>query len=525
MPPSGRKPRQKDADLPMMLPPNVGGVAYLPTAADAEFAGGLLKSMGLNTLMGLALPGIATRDLATSIRERRPAGVYADLVETARRVSRTSPTEIPQIVMDALQAKADRFRSSPAAAGEVLGEYIDPRNAFRQRPAVRSDIFTGPLSRTWNQQKATEFELNELGAYDTPENMVQSWQQTGTYRAPDNKLRQEISDRSATLNLPGGTAQFEMPLGQLLDHPEAYAAYPWLKNLKVKVDRNASYSGSQNPMTGVIEVGSDSPEKIKHILVHEMQHAIQQYEGFTSGGGPMTADIGLHAALELDRVRGLPALPNVPRVNEINAQIADLRRREQSLDDWDSALLNLVHSRRVTPDMFSAAMQGATGAIWKREGKDILKNVGKPPNPQKYPGAYSKWAQKVAESVQRRMRVVAGTRETKDQLRHQIRILEREAGDIMRQTPGYKNALLAQSAFNIRRTNAPSLNNYQKYRLLGGEAEARAVQARHLMDAAQLQAGHPLMSYDVPWRETYNYPFHAMFPLAGTPGNPPWLVP
>lgn len=525
MPPSGRKPRQKDADLPMMLPPNVGGVAYLPTAADAEFAGGLLKSMGLNTLMGLALPGIATRDLATSIRERRPAGVYADLVETARRVSRTSPTEIPQIVMDALQAKADRFRSSPAAAGEVLGEYIDPRNAFRQRPAVRSDIFTGPLSRTWNQQKATEFELNELGAYDTPENMVQSWRQTGTYRAPDNKLRQEISDLPATLNLPSGTRKFDTTLGQLLDHPEAYAAYPWLRNVKVKVDRNAGPGGSQNPMTGVIEVSANSPEKIKDILVHEMQHAIQQYEGFTSGGGPMTADIGLHAALEIDRVRGAPTLPNVPRIDEIKTQVADLDRQVRGLGNPDPGLTNITRADRVTPDMFSAAMRGNVGAVWKRDGQEILKSIGKPPNPQKYPVAYSKWAKRAAQQVQRRMGVPENVDAMRDQLKQQILDLEQEASDLIRQTPGYRNAILAEKAFHARRANASGMNNFRKYELLGGEAEARAVQARHLRDAAQLQAGHPLMSYDVPWRETYNFPFNAMFPLAGTPGNPPWLVP
>jgi hypothetical protein len=82
----------------------------------------------------------------------------------------------------------------------------------------------------------------------------------------------------------------EYTLGQILKHPKLYAAYPELKNVVVRFERlRDGVLGSTSDAYSTIRLHENSyyrPDKTKEILIHEIQHQIQEIEGFASGASP-----------------------------------------------------------------------------------------------------------------------------------------------------------------------------------------------------------------------------------------------
>ena len=122
---------------------------------------------------------------------------------------------------------------------------------------------------------------------------------TGWERGGDGKWRMEIPDlkikREETL--PDGTkyakSEFSLKfhdgaLGEYVDAPELFEAYPELRNIRLAV-RPAEMSDTGSPYgyfdksRNMIVVYSDVSHA-EELLVHEVQHAIQAQEGFPEGG-------------------------------------------------------------------------------------------------------------------------------------------------------------------------------------------------------------------------------------------------
>ena len=76
-------------------------------------------------------------------------------------------------------------------------------------------------------------------------------------------------------------------LGDLLKHDKLFKNYPELKNKTVILNAQLETDtlGSYNPDTGVHKISSavSDPEEIRSVLLHEIQHAIQQREGMGPG--------------------------------------------------------------------------------------------------------------------------------------------------------------------------------------------------------------------------------------------------
>ena len=124
-------PVQPVANVPMAVAP----LYSAPTPQDAEVLKRFLLGAGKAALAGVQFPGDLMHDAARSLRAGRPAGVYADLVETARRVSR-DPAAVPGMVVNALKAQAEQARSSPGAMAETMGGMLDVRNMLKPKPQV-----------------------------------------------------------------------------------------------------------------------------------------------------------------------------------------------------------------------------------------------------------------------------------------------------------------------------------------------------------------------------------------------------
>lgn len=126
---------------------------------------------------------------------------------------------------------------------------------------------------------------------------------TGWERGGDGKWRIEIPDlkikREETL--PDGTTYakselslkfYDGALGEYVDAPELFEAYPELRNIRLAVrpaemsDTGFSY-GYFDKSGNMIVVYSDVSHA-EELLVHEVQHAIQAQEGFPGGGDGRT---------------------------------------------------------------------------------------------------------------------------------------------------------------------------------------------------------------------------------------------
>lgn len=130
--------------------------------------------------------------------------------------------------------------------------------------------------------------------------------ETGWHKGADGKWRFEISDADAKLGElrddGGRKAHANDDLGALLDHPALFAAYPALRNVwtQIEVDPSFESSGSytaarpENASTASrgaqIHVKAPNEREALSVLLHEIQHGIQDVEGFATGGAPERLD-------------------------------------------------------------------------------------------------------------------------------------------------------------------------------------------------------------------------------------------
>lgn len=130
---------------------------------------------------------------------------------------------------------------------------------------------------------------------------------TGWFEGNDGKWRYEISDADAKFIGKDRLEQAaeadpyqlaEMPLADVLDHPALFAAYPKLRNITVAYEATsaaagdlyfgASYNSADNTIT--LGNGLDNAQLLSALL-HEIQHGIQNIEGFATGGSLEIAGI------------------------------------------------------------------------------------------------------------------------------------------------------------------------------------------------------------------------------------------
>jgi hypothetical protein len=155
---------------------------------------------------------------------------------------------------------------------------------------TRRQVFVGEKSKTWNATNAAKaVEMEKAGA--KPEDI---WMATGTFRGPEGKLRQEISDTGAKLTLGQGKPDVYGAIEAktfegALDHPRLQQAYPELNEVKFQHWPGEDYLGANfDPTDNVVTMGKIAMEPERGVALHELQHAIQRKEGFAKGGSPST---------------------------------------------------------------------------------------------------------------------------------------------------------------------------------------------------------------------------------------------
>jgi hypothetical protein len=163
---------------------------------------------------------------------------------------------------------------------------------YMVRQGMIQPIMIGPSAATYNPQSA--FEAAKMLKQGVPEAEV--FKATGTTRGLDNAFRQEITDENALVK---GTGKFgdiyeqrkaaygvtTPTVEEVFRHPELFEAYPQLKGNQVMLlpatsKNNASYS----PSEGIIRVNPNlTAEQAESSILHELQHGVQEIEGFNKG--------------------------------------------------------------------------------------------------------------------------------------------------------------------------------------------------------------------------------------------------
>jgi site-specific DNA-cytosine methylase len=123
---------------------------------------------------------------------------------------------------------------------------------------------------------------------------------TGWERGADGKWRYEMPDAKIkdTMDVGGGhiVKRYEDDmlwnggkLSNVIDAPELFKAYPQLKDVLIDTDaimNDMPSNGEYNSKTNTITIHADELKYMNSILNHEIQHAIQDIEGFAKGGSP-----------------------------------------------------------------------------------------------------------------------------------------------------------------------------------------------------------------------------------------------
>ena len=220
--------------------------------------------------------------------------------------------------------------------GDLLGESLnrfasgDLKGSAETALPLLLGIFAGPGARTADMTMLAK--AKELAAAKAPREQI--WGDTGWFQGKDQGWRHEISDDKSRWNpeiaasgLDVGAALdgYKHGLGRsplmsdLFEHPELYQAYPGAEKIGLHpikdLEARGSYDNAGNIGLNTLLTNDDA---MKSTNLHELQHVIQQREGFARGASPdaYTPDVLRQGAIQ-----------------EYDAKINEIRQAGQAVPD------------------------------------------------------------------------------------------------------------------------------------------------------------------------------------------------
>ena len=168
-------------------------------------------------------------------------------------------------------------------------------SAIQKETSAASDRKTGPPARfSYAGKNANGANLDSLREAQEMQaagaDMESIRKATGWHEGMDGKWRFEINDSRMQLRTDAADIPNYTTLGELVDAPELFEAYPDMADLSVTFHTlEGGQNGGYSRKFDSIELSRDlknRPETLLNSLIHEMQHAIQSREGFASGANP-----------------------------------------------------------------------------------------------------------------------------------------------------------------------------------------------------------------------------------------------
>ena len=221
---------------------------------------------------------------------------------------------------------------------------------------------------------------------------------TGWERGADGKWRYEMPDAKIkdTMDVGGGhiVKRYEDDmlwnggkLSKVIDAPELFKAYPQLKDVLIDTDaimNDMPSNGEYNSKTNTITIHADELKYMNGILNHEIQHAIQDIEGFAKGGSPRLVRGEVKKKLNevTKQIRQLRAEGKEDEAKALIEKNRGLYNAYQKNDDFNSykSLAGEVEARNVsarlnmTPEERRKSLAESTEDVARKD--QILLGVG-----------------------------------------------------------------------------------------------------------------------------------------------------
>ncbi len=190
---------------------------------------------------------------------------------------------------------------------EVAKKMMTMMDVIFQAPTVgesngsKKYSYAGEKAKTADKMKlATAKEMLEGGVDSETVR-----KETGWFKSYDGKWRFEINDEEMKVSVP--TSE-HAKVGDVVDHPLLFEAYPELKEIKIRFDDELSDATAvfypqldEIVLNGLLK---KYPQFLKETLIHEMQHVVQEIEGFAKGSSPeYWVKARIHAEIKYDSLK------------------------------------------------------------------------------------------------------------------------------------------------------------------------------------------------------------------------------
>ena len=318
---------------------------------------------------------------------------------------------------------------------------------------------------------------------------------------------QEISDYKSKFTETGyplkefttDAKPHEYDLEKIINHPELFENYPFLKDITAIAEDDPRYNGSYSPYGKILKAGGESQkpvrlpsgeydpyfmDKTRSTILHEIQHAIQGYEGWPEGGNieRIKQDINDVRRQEL----GTQELQNNQASRSRLYMKMGMANDAMYLDKLDKLtrkdnikpreITNLSDFYKYRDQIYSAAGKrpkraGYERDQWNRTAAKIIYNKFKEENPDKFYYANNYDVAKAKKDYKNANAKLSGKNTTE---------LNKKFFDVKEKYNSFDR-----------------LSPFEQYQSLFGEAQSRAVQNR--MDL------HPEALRNTPVEDSYTF--------------------
>ena len=342
-------------------------------------------------------------------------------------------------------------------AGSLMsGGYAAPK------PSNSIGIFGGRMAKTADQEALARAE--QMAQSGAPREQI--WNETGWFQGPDQKWRFEIDDSASTYvgealrpkeyNIQGQSVMgAEGVAGDILRHDPLVQAYPDVKDMLVSEinysdGRGGHYGRANSFMPEYIGLNTGAPLfQGRPIMLHELQHSIQNREGFSPGAAPTSYP--------------KEGVPNPAYEAYIGATESNPYLREfKSIYNSPEYKAQLDASNELYNNDF--------GPLWDK----IFS--------QKIPRSDKAARQRQNDQL--------------DAIHEQYDAVVKERFPVLARVDELENILKSEGI--SAREPQKLLDQMGAYRSTAGEVEARTVEARKDLTAEQRRSRPPWLDYDVP---------------------------